>query len=132
MPKKADSKLLGIKVGGLQEGKQVPETAEAKYIGSIAERRHTEGFVPYEELYINVIKPAIPADVGTGLHGMLRSVGYKLYKQLNGITSEDAARVIAEAVVASFVNKYGDLLEPAIRSVVNAVLEAKGFTAVRV
>jgi len=132
MPKKADSKLLGIKVGGLQEGKQVPETAEAKYIGSIAERRHTEGFTPYEDLYVNVIKPAIPADVGTGLHGMLRSVGYKLYKQLQGITAEDTARVIAEAVVASFVNKYGDLLEPAIRSVVNAVLEARGFTAVRV
>jgi len=44
MPEKADARLLGIKVGGLQEGRQIPTTAEAKYVGARAESKYATAF----------------------------------------------------------------------------------------
>ena len=127
MPKKADAHLLGIKVGGLQEGRQVPVSSEAKYIGARAESRFVEGFGPYEDLYVNVIKPAIPPEYGEGMHGMFRSVGYKVYKNLKNIRDADTARKIVDGIVADFIAKYGKKMESGIRAVADAVLAKRGF-----
>jgi len=127
MPEKADARLLGIKVGGLQEGRQIPTTAEAKYVGARAESKYATAFTTYEDLYINVIKPAIPDDIGTGMHGMLRSVGYKLYKNLQKVRSADTATAVRDGIVASFVEVYGAAMEDAINAVADAVMAFCGF-----
>ena len=127
MPKKADAHLLGIKVGGLQEGRQTPTSPEAKYIGGRAESRYATAFAEYEDLYINVILPAIPEDVGTGQRGMLRSVGYNLYKRLKKVTDADTASAERDAVVARFTGLYGDALADAISAVADAVMAYCGF-----
>jgi len=128
MPEKADAHLLGIKVGGLQEGRQTPTSPEAKYVGGRAESKYAKAFSEYEDLYINVILPAIPEDTPPAMRGMLRSVGYNLYKRLKNITDSVAAAAERDAVVARFTSLYGDALEDAITSVASAVMIHRGFT----
>ncbi|MCK4329668.1 hypothetical protein KAX02_07475 [candidate division WOR-3 bacterium] len=124
MVKTADAQSLADKTAASLRNRYLTDEAAIR-MGSRAGRNFSTGFTQYEDLYTDVIKPAIPEDIGSGMHGMLRSVGYKVYKAIAKIQDPSLAATIGDGVTASFVASYGDLMEPAISAVVTAVLESQ-------
>jgi len=124
MVKTADAISLADKTAASLRARYLTDDAAIR-MGNRAGRNFTAGFTEYEDLYIDVIKPAIPEDVGSGLHGMLRSVGYKVYKAIAKIQDPSLAATIGDGIAASFVASYGDAMEPAVTAVVTAVLESQ-------
>lgn len=124
MAKVADAQSLADKTAASLRARYLTDEAAIR-MGNRAGRNFSTGFTAYEDLYVDVIKPAIPDDIGSGMHGMLRSVGYKVFKAIAKIEDPSLASTIGDGVAASFVASYGDLMEPAITAVVEAVLTSQ-------
>jgi len=124
MAKVADAQSLADKTAASLRNRYLTDDAAIR-MGNRAGRNFSAGFAAYEDLYTNVIKPAIPDDIGSGMHGMLRSVGYKLYKAIQKVEDPSLAATIGDGIAAAFVASYGDVMEPAITAVVEAVLASQ-------
>jgi len=124
MVKTADAQSLADKTAASLRARYLTDDAAIR-MGNRAGRNFSTGFTVYEDLYTEVIVPAIPDDIGSGMRGMLRSVGYKVFKAIQKIEDPSLATTISDGIAASFVASYGDLMEPAITAVVEAVLASQ-------